>query len=151
LIAACPPLDRNSRYCNLVQCEHFAEQCVVAQAAGRTIGWVSGHRPPTDPGALFIWQVAVAPGGRGKRLASRMIDDLLARPAQLDVTHLVTTITEDNAASWRLFGGLARDWNATLERRPLFERETHFDGENATEHLVRIAPIHRPTLFNQRG
>lgn len=141
LIAACPPLDRNSRYCNLVQCAHFADQCVVAEGDGRIVGWVSGHRPPSDPDALFIWQVAVAAEGRGQRLATRMIADILARRAQRGVTHLITTITQDNEASWRLFGGLARDWGATLERSPLFERDTHFEGAADTEHLARIAPL----------
>src|SRR3546814_8648151 len=50
LIARCPPLDRNSAYCNLVQCAHFADQCIVAETGARIVGWVSGHRPPSDPG-----------------------------------------------------------------------------------------------------
>lgn len=146
LIAVCPPLDRNSRYCNLLQCEHFADQCVVAERGRQVVGWVSGYRPPSDPGALFIWQVAVAREGRGKRLASRMIAELLARPAQRDVTHVITTITDDNRASWNLFKGLARDWNAALDRSPLFERETHFIGAHATEFLARIGPIDAQNL-----
>src|SRR3546814_7090005 len=34
LIAACPPLDTNSLYCNLLQCTHFAETCVLAERDG---------------------------------------------------------------------------------------------------------------------
>lgn len=141
LIEACPPLDRNSRYCNLLQCEHFADHCVIAEKAGRIIGWVSGYRPPSDPGAFFVWQVAVATEGRGRKLASRMIATLLARPAQGDATHLITTVTGNNEASWALFRGLARDWDASFERRALFERDTHFIGAHATEYLARIGPI----------
>jgi L-2,4-diaminobutyric acid acetyltransferase len=151
LIAACPPLDRNSRYCNLLQCEHFAGHCIVAEKAGRIVGWVSGYRPPSEPEAFFVWQVAVATEGRGKQLASRMISALLARPAQCDATHLITTITDDNQASWGLFRGLARDWNAPLHRSALFERETHFAGAHATEFLARIGPIDRKTVHEKRG
>src|SRR5690606_27480359 len=31
LIAACPPLDSNAAYCNLLQCTHFADFCIVAE------------------------------------------------------------------------------------------------------------------------
>jgi len=59
LIARCPPLDRNSLYCNLLQCSHFAATCALARHDDTTVGFVSGYRPPSDPGVLFIWQVAV--------------------------------------------------------------------------------------------
>nr|WP_269430558.1 diaminobutyrate acetyltransferase [Sphingomonas sp. Ag1] len=156
LIAACPPLDRNSPYCNLLQCEHFGDHCVIAEEviaeeAGRMIGWVSGYRPPSDPTAFFVWQVAVAPEGRGRQLASRMINHLMQQPAQQGVTHLITTITADNEASWGLFQRLARTWSATLERRTMFDRETHFAGAHATEFLARIGPIDHHNLTEQRG
>lgn len=115
------------------------------------IGWVSGYRPPSDPDAFFVWQVAVAPEGRGKRLASRMIDHLMARPAQDGVTHLITTITEDNAASWSLFQRLARAWRAPLERTAFFEREAHFADEHDTEFMARIGPIDRQIFQEPRG
>ncbi len=141
LISRCPPLDRNSAYCNLIQCAHFPDQCVVAEQDDRIVGWVSGHRPPSDSPAFFVWQVAVAVEGRGKGLAKRMIKSLLARPAQQDATHLITTITDDNKASWALFRGLARDWDAPIERTALFEREAHFAGAYPTEYQARIGPL----------
>src|SRR3546814_15402672 len=81
LIAACPPLDRNSAYCNLLQCSHFADTCIVAERDGYIAGWISGYRPPSEPDRFFIWQVAVSETARGAGLAGRMIDMLLARPA----------------------------------------------------------------------
>ena len=106
------------------------------------MGWVSGHRPPSDPDAYFVWQVAVAPEARGQGLAGHMIDELLARPAQRGVTHLITTVTDDNSASWALFRGLARKRGATLERSALFDREAHFAGVHPTEYQARIGPLH---------
>ena len=151
LIAACPPLDRNSRYCNLLQCDHFADHCIVAEEAGRIVGWVSGYRPPSESEAFFVWQVAVSTEGRGKQLASRMIAELLSRPAQDGVTHMITTITANNQASWGLFRSLARKWDAELERSALFEREIHFAGAHATEYLARIGPIDRNKIHAKRG
>ncbi|MCC2602366.1 diaminobutyrate acetyltransferase [Sphingopyxis sp. FBM22] len=151
LIAACPPLDRNSRYCNLLQCEHFADHCIVAENSQRIMGWVSGYRPPSNPDAFFVWQVAVATEGRGRRLANRMITELLLRPAQRGVTHLLTTVTDDNQASWALFRSLARDWGATLERSALFERNIHFAGTHNTEYLAVIRPASSEKIQNKRG
>ena len=151
LIAACPPLDRNSAYCNLIQCTHFADHCIVAERDGRVVGWVSGHRPPSDPDAFFVWQVAVAAEARGQRLARRMIDALLARPAQAGVKHLITTVTDDNEASWALFRSLARDHGADLERSVAFDRETHFAGAHATEFQARIGSLNKDNMQEERG
>ena len=40
LIAACPPLDPNSAYCNLLQCTDFADSCIIAERGGEVVGWV---------------------------------------------------------------------------------------------------------------
>jgi len=141
LIAACPPLDRNSAYCNLLQCTHFAQHCIVAERDDAIVGWVSGYRPPSDPTSFFVWQVAVAPAARGAQLAHRMIAALLERPAGHGVTHLITTVTANNRPSWALFEGLARTWGAPLTKSALFEREIHFAGANDTEWLARIGPL----------
>lgn len=70
-----------------------------------------------------------------------MIDDLLARPSQRGVTHLITTITDDNRASWNLFRRLARERGAALDRSVAFDRETHFAGVHPTEFQARIGPL----------
>lgn len=141
LIAACPPLDANSAYCNLLQCAHFAPYCLVAEREGQVLGWVSGYRPPSDPTAFFVWQVAVSEAARGQRLARRMILALLGRAAVRDATHLITTITAGNRASWALFESLARHWDLTLESGVCFERNTHFAGAHPTEWQARLGPL----------
>lgn len=141
LIAACPPLDTNSMYCNLLQCSHFADTSAIARDAEGVLGFVSGYRPPAQPDVLFIWQVAVAARGRGQRLAGRLIDDILRRPQRPAVRFIETTITADNEASWALFRSIARHRDAELRHAPHFERDEHFQGSHATEHLVRIGPF----------
>ncbi len=141
LIAACPPLDTNSLYCNLLQCSHFGGTCVLAERGGEVVGWISGYRPPQDPRQLFVWQVAVHPSARGIGLGGRMLAWLIERPDAADAAVLTTTITEANSASWGLFRGLARSLGAEVQSRPLFVRERHFDGAHDTEHLVSIGPL----------
>lgn len=141
LIAACPPLDVNSAYCNLLQCTDFADFCIVAERNGQLMGWVSGYRPPSTPQDFFVWQVAVAATARGQQLASHMIEALLARSANAGVTHLITTVTDDNRASWGLFEGLARKWQVPLHKSARFECDAHFAGVHATERQARIGPL----------
>jgi len=150
LIEACPPLDRNSAYCNLLQCTHFADSCVIAERAGRVVGWVSGYRPPSEPADFFIWQVAVAAEARGKGLARQMIEALLERSAVRGVTHVITTITPGNASSWGLFEGLASRWAVPLAKSEHFQRVPHFGGAHDTEWLVRIGPLPNRSQRNKK-
>ncbi len=141
LVAACPPLDPNSIYCNLLQCHHFADTCVAAERDGKLIGFVSGYLIPSEPDTLFIWQVAVHTDARGLGLAKRMIRSILARPNCRNVQRLKTTITPDNDASWGMFRSLARDLGASIEEQVEYQRDTHFGGHHADETLLIIGPI----------
>ncbi|WP_116599198.1 diaminobutyrate acetyltransferase [Primorskyibacter marinus] len=139
LIEACKPLDENSMYCNLIQCDHFADTCIVAEQDGQIVGWISGHIPPSQEDTLFVWQVAVHPDARGIGLAGRMLADLIERDELDDVKQIQTTITGDNDASWGLFKGFAKRIGADVSDEPHFTRKDHFDGRHATEHMVTIA------------
>jgi len=141
LIAACPPLDQNSVYCNLLQCTDFADTCIVAERAGRIVGWISAYRPPTAADTLFIWQVAVNEDARGSGLAGRMLDGLLERAECADVVRLQTTITPDNEGSFALFRSLAARLDAPFHEAAGFEKQTHFQGLHDSERLITIGPV----------
>lgn len=141
LIAACPPLDTNSVYCNLLQCSHFANTSVLAEREGELLGFISGYRIPDDSSRLFIWQVAVSPLARGEGVGLAMLDALLTRVGAGGLTWLETTITEANQASWALFQKLARSRNLALSRSVQFDRSEHFLGQHDTEFRVLIGPF----------
>src|SRR5690554_391484 len=141
LIEQCPPLDTNSVYCNLLQCSHFASTSVAAWQDGQLVGFISGYIPPEQTDCLFIWQVAVHSAARGQRLASRMLEHILQRESCQNVSFLETTITADNEVSWRLFESLARSLNAETNKRVLFDKTEHFNGQHDSEHLLRIGPF----------
>jgi L-2,4-diaminobutyric acid acetyltransferase len=141
LIRSCEPLDENSLYCNLLQCDHFGDTCVAAERAndGALVGWVSAYLLPDDPQTLFVWQVAVDESAQGQGVAGKMLTALMERQACADVRRLKTTITRDNAASWALFRSFARRQGAELRSEPYFRKDDHFDGAHVTEHMVTIA------------
>lgn len=143
LIAACPPLDVNSAYCNLLQCSHFADTCVVAERAGEIVGWISAYRPPSAPESLFVWQVAVHASARGAGLGQRMLEWLVVQAAAQGAVDLTTTITAANLASWAMFRRFAKSHGLLLTKAAHFERETHFAGAHDTEWQVAIAPLER--------
>ncbi|WP_115896276.1 diaminobutyrate acetyltransferase [Marinomonas pollencensis] len=141
LVADCAPLDRNSVYCNLLQCDHFRETSVAAERNQLLVGFVSGYLIPASTDTLFIWQVAVSETVRGKGLAKRMLNEILSRSACSQVRFIETTITQANAGSWALFRSLAKALNAPLEESVKFDQETHFKGKHDSEYLVRIGPF----------
>jgi len=146
LITRCPPLDTNSRYCNLLQCTDFAETAVLAwleseRAERRLLGSITGYIPPKQPDVLFVWQVAVAEAGRGRGLAKSMLRHLLQRERGKDVRFIETTITLNNQASWALFRGFARELACGCEESVCFDKEQHFAGYHDSEFLCRIGPF----------
>jgi diaminobutyrate acetyltransferase len=141
LIASCPPLDPNSLYCNLLQCTHFAGTCIVAERDGLINGWISGYRPPDEPEAMFVWQVAVHERARGCGLAVSMLDALFRLPAVADATRLLTTVTPSNQPSRRMFDRFAQRHGAELTTAPWFDKDQHFGGSHESEELISIAPL----------
>ena len=104
LVAACPPLDLNSRYAYLLLCEHHAATSVVAECDGELVGAITAYIPPAHPDTLFVWQVAVAERMRGQSLGTRMLEHLLQRCMRMrGLRWMETTISPSNRASHQLF------------------------------------------------
>ena len=141
LVEASGKLDTNSLYTNFLQCTHFASTCMLAELDGVIIGWVSGYRPPEEASTLFVWQVAVAEAARGKRLARRLLSTLLESHACADVEQVKTTITPDNASSWKMFEGFADEFDATVTDKVWLCGERHFGNDHDSEHMLTIGPL----------
>ena len=145
LIGRCPPLDTNSMYCNLLQCSHFAGTSVAAvqsvDSKEELVGFISAYLLPEREDTLFIWQVAVDERARGIGLAGNMLKQILDRPQCNKITHLETTITESNKASWALFESLTNKLETTLQKSIMFDQDIHLAGEHDTEFLARIGPL----------
>jgi L-2,4-diaminobutyric acid acetyltransferase len=148
LVAGSAPLDANSRYCNLLQCDHFAETCVVAETSDGIVGWTSAYRVPSAPEELFVWQVAVRADARGAGLGGRMLDTLIRRPAAEGCRRLTATVTESNHASLAMLAAFARRGGMQLSRGPKFDQHRHFEGLHETEFEVSIGPL--PTSATAR-
>lgn len=143
LVRLNPPLDMNSVYCNVLQCSHFSDTCILAEKEGRLIGYVTGYIMPGNPEVYFLWQVGVSPEGRGHGLAVKMIRAILARDFCRGIRELNTTITKSNEASRRLFHSLAGKEDAEItEEEEYFSEEVL--GGNKAESLFRIRPLSTP-------
>ncbi|MET9620667.1 MULTISPECIES: diaminobutyrate acetyltransferase [unclassified Streptomyces] len=137
-------LDVNSPYSYLLWCRDFTDTSVVARdASGRPVGFVTGYLRPEEPGALFVWQVAVDDSLRGHGVASALLDALSARVEEAyGLSRIETTITPDNRASDQLFRSYARRHGADLTREVLFPASafpaTADDAGHEPEVLYRI-------------
>ncbi|WP_234997079.1 diaminobutyrate acetyltransferase [Pseudonocardia thermophila] len=133
-------LDVNTRYAYVLWCRDFAGTSVVARSDGAVVGFVTGYRRPDAPHVLFVWQVAVAAAARGRGIAGRMLDALVARVP--GITALETTVTDGNTASRALFAAFAARHGARLERTELFGTDV-LGARHESEILHRISPIDR--------
>lgn len=136
-------LDLNSSYSYLLWSRDFAGTSAVARGAdGKPVGFLTGYLRPERPGTLLVWQVAVDASQRGRGLAARLLDGVVARVmAEHGVTSVETTITPGNTASERLFTSFAARHGAVVERTVLFDREQFPDGPHDPEVLYEIGPL----------
>lgn len=133
-------LDVNTPYAYLLWARDFAETSVIALVDGQPAGFISGYLRPGAENTLFIWQVAVDSAFRGRRLASRMLANVVEHSG---AAQLETTITADNAASIALFTGLARDHGTEITRNDLFTEDlfppsSHTGEVHSAEDLYSI-------------
>jgi L-2,4-diaminobutyric acid acetyltransferase len=133
-------LERNTPYAYLLLCSHFASTGIVGELDGELAGFVLGYRPPSDPQAVFVWQVGVAPAARGQGVGGRLLEALLERPGCRDARWLLATVTGDNAASLALFRGFARRRGAPCQETRGFDSPL-FPEPHPDENLLRIGPL----------
>lgn len=138
-------LDVNSAYCYLMMCKFFPDTCVVAEYENRMVGFVTAYRPPTEPDALFIWQIGVDSSQRGKGLGGALLKNLIERESLKGVRYITATISPSNIPSQKLFRRLAADLNANLEVSEAdgMPEEVFPGGGHEAEPLHRIGPIRR--------
>lgn len=133
-------LEDNSAYCYVLLCTHFAAHGIVAERDGELAGFVAAYRPPSDPASVFVWQVGVAPAGRGRGLGKELLRRLIRRPANRDAEYLSATVAPDNEVSNRLFAAFARDEGADMETSEGYAAAL-FPPGHAAEPLLRIGPL----------
>src|SRR3546814_9413799 len=71
---------------------YFAATSLVAEHAGRILGFVWAFRPPERPETLFVWQIGVAPDATGRGIAGCLLRALLDRPACRTVRCIEATV-----------------------------------------------------------
>ncbi len=144
LIADSPPLDLNSIYSYYLLSEHFRNTCIVAEQAEELIGFISAYRIPQRPDTLFVWQVVVSRASRGRRVAWRMLEALLARFSRDEVRNVEASVNPGNAASRGLFERLA-EIHGTAVREEAFLAASAFGSstDHEPEILLRI-PLSKP-------
>lgn len=134
-------LDLNSPYAYVLWGDRFSSSSLIAEDPSdpTPLGFVMGFRPPEDHDTLFVWQIGVDERARGRGLAARMLDHLVA---ELGVTHVEATVTPSNAASAALFRGLGARHDAPVDEDPAYG-EDMFPGGHEAEVRFRIGPIGR--------
>lgn len=131
-------LDLNTSYAYVMWADQFSQSTLIAEVDGVPAGFLLGFRPPKNPDALFVWQIAVAERFRGMGLAGRLLLELARR---MGVRHVEATVAPDNLASQKLFRGFARRTDCECQESPYIETEHFPDSGHPPEHSFRIGPF----------
>lgn len=140
LVQQAGSLELNSAYAYVLLATHFSDTCLIAEEGDELIGMVIAYRPPRRSEAVFVWQVAVAPAGRGRGLGRRLLLELAARTAPHGVRFVEASVTPGNAPSRALFESLARELGTECRVQPFMTPEL-FPEPHEAEELFRIGPF----------
>lgn len=143
LIKVCKPLDLNSRYTYLLLCDHFRDTCVIAHVKDRILAVVLGYIHPRKPNTLFVWQIAVDPNERKRRIALSMLQQLLNRDYLSTISYIEATAVPSNEASAVLFRSFGNRLEAPLKECVYFHADLFGEDNHEEEVLFRIGPIHK--------
>lgn len=132
-------LDLNSPYHYLTMSHWFSDSCRLAEDPldDQLIGMVTGFRLPAQPETLFVWQIAVDDRYRGRGIAIRLLDELMA---DSEVNFVEATISPSNHSSKRLFEKWAAARQALIIVSEGFN-ENCFPEQHEREDLYRIGPL----------
>lgn len=137
LVLRSPPLDVNSMYAYLMLCRDFAATSVVALRGDRLAGFVTGYRPPRDPGTYFAWQSAVDPALTRPGLAFAMMTEVADQARRAGARFFETTVNPGNRAVVMLVRKLARHYGGAPEVSTLFD-SADLGGEHEPEVRYRF-------------
>lgn len=152
LVGEIGTLESNSAYAYVMMADMFSESCVLAEQAqtpepatptGKAVGFILGFRPPRNPRSIFVWQIGVHPDARRLGIARRMLDHVVERAGNKDVTEILTTVDTDNSASEGMFRAFARSRGASMTEIGGYPAE-YFPGAHEAERLFSISGIRRP-------
>jgi len=140
LVCADSTLEANSPYAYVLLATHFQDTCWIAEQRGELAGFVTAYHPPTDPDAIFVWQVCSAPQWRGHGIGTALLQNLV-RATRPQTRYLTATVTPDNQASEKLFRGFARRINAPVQVGEGFPASLFPDERSQPEMLFRVGPF----------
>lgn len=140
LVQSTGTLELNTPYFYLSFAEFFGDTCLVAIQEEQLVGGVIAFRLPRRPEVLFVWQIGVLPSARRQGLAKRMLNHLIELPGCADVRFVQATITDDNAASQRLFQSFAENLNVPCVREEFFTADL-FPNSHDAEDSYLIGPL----------
>jgi L-2,4-diaminobutyric acid acetyltransferase len=144
-------LDLNSPYAYLLLCSDFAQTSIVAEAAGRLLGFVGAYRRPPRPESVFVWQIVTAREAQRRGLASRLLEAVLAQRACRGVRFLEATVTPSNHPSRAFFERFARHLGVAFEEEPAFPTEFFPGSDHEDEIRVRIGPLSVPPIASEES
>ncbi len=86
-----------------IMIEYFGNSFFVMRNEEKIAGFVWGFVSQTNRDIFFLWQIGVSKEYRGKNVAKKLIEKLIASAGELRVKKIHATVETGNIASCRMF------------------------------------------------
>lgn len=86
-----------------IMIEYFGNSFFVIKTGDKIIGLVWGFVSQKNSDVFFLWQIGVSEEYRGKNVARKLIDRLIASAKELRFNRIHATVETENIASCRMF------------------------------------------------
>lgn len=96
---------------------------------------------PEKRDTLFVWQLAVDAGLRGKGVAKKMLRHLLSRHNLKRIRYVEATVNPSNDAARALFKSLGKDCACSVDEELIFHASMFGNESHEQESLIRVGPI----------
>ena len=132
-IRECPPLELHTFYTYWVLIHHFQDLCLMDEVAGNINGIITGLKSTAESDMVFLWQLGVRPGSRGKGISRKLLQEFTSRSKRLGARRIQVTIEPGNRASLAAFSTFSDTIGSRLEKTETVIGEPQTDGLHAPE------------------
>lgn len=100
--------------------KYFPSTCLVAEENGQILGYI-GALLSAEKQKIFIWQIAVKPEERGRRIGRKLLKRILLVAGDMGIMQLEIAINDENIPCRHMVEKLVQDLRGTITKKEKYQ------------------------------
>lgn len=121
-----------SEFCCSILIDHYKESTIVATYEGSVVGFAMAHPDESDPEALYLWQVIVAPRFRGLGIMTQLLQNLVDDHQGRELKALVHT---ENKMMTKALFKFAKKHDFQIDKS-IYQPDQTLDTQSSTQEIL---------------